>query len=267
MNNAQKLNAFNVWTHHMAKELNEDGAGVSVNLLDLQRDNMEDYKNLSVEQKTVFIAELTEEREIWTTGQQPTQHGCTQDINNVCSKIENLCLGLKHRTGVEFFYCLVRNMEEFKMAPCWYFSLKELDEFLQGAIQKGWDPEKISVMAEAFAVTGCNFMNQFVNPSELSNSIGLLQQLLAAIERGACHFDCFSPVMLAEQQKKHDESVAAGLMTMRKKHKDTETKKGKKKAAPATTDENMPVGGNEAGEEIAEHPLKHHGSERIAERV
>ncbi|OBZ70727.1 hypothetical protein A0H81_09509 [Grifola frondosa] len=112
MNNARKPNTFNAWTHHMAKELNEDGAGVSVNLLDLQRDNMEDYKNLSVEQKTVFIAELTEEREIWTTGQWPTQRGRTQDVNNVCLKIENLCLGLKHQTGVEFFYCLVCNTED-----------------------------------------------------------------------------------------------------------------------------------------------------------
>ncbi|OCH84194.1 hypothetical protein OBBRIDRAFT_839892 [Obba rivulosa] len=43
------------------------------------------------------------------------------------------------------------------MPPQWFITTSELNRYLRGAIRKGWDPEHIRCLAEAFAVAGCDF--------------------------------------------------------------------------------------------------------------
>ncbi|GBE84240.1 hypothetical protein SCP_0602180 [Sparassis crispa] len=92
-------------------------------------------------------------------GLRLNQRGRTQDVNNVCKKIEDLLHGLKCRVGVEGFFCLVCNTTDFHMPLRWYFSSQELNKYLRGAIKKGWDPANIGALAEAFAVASCDFMS------------------------------------------------------------------------------------------------------------
>lgn len=42
------------------------------------------------------------------------------------------------------------------MDPRWCFSDEAIDEYLRGAVRKGWDVSKIGALTEAFAVAGCN---------------------------------------------------------------------------------------------------------------
>lgn len=145
--------------------------------MEIQKENLECYRQLTSEEKQALIENLEEERASRSFGTRLTAGGRTKDVQATLKKVEQLvnfinlfssncthcCIlqfeGIKARAGIEGFYCVVRNTSDFNMAPQWFFTAPELDRYLRGAVHKGWDPEKIGALAEAFSVAGCNFMS------------------------------------------------------------------------------------------------------------
>ncbi|OCH84145.1 hypothetical protein OBBRIDRAFT_742107 [Obba rivulosa] len=174
MGRKRKTNLYNAWGYHIAKQAQE-GMSVShlrslsthkvhvsettvpAKLLALEKENRDAYDKLTDEEKAQLIQELDKKKEMRTMGYQLTARGRTQDVKNVAREIEQLLHGLKARAGVEAFFCIVRNSTEYQMLPQWFITTPELDRYLRGAIRKGWDPEHIGCLAEAFAVAGCDF--------------------------------------------------------------------------------------------------------------
>ncbi|KAI9065182.1 hypothetical protein FKP32DRAFT_1671419 [Trametes sanguinea] len=153
--------AFNAWLHLRAKE-NADG---SVNIAQLSDNDLEEYHQLSQEEKQALKAELMEERNSRQFGVRLDQRGRTQDVSHVCNKIEEMLTGLQSRAGVEAFYCVVRNTPDFSLKPRWWFSSAPLDEFLRGTI-RGFQPERIGVLAEAFAIAGPDYLSHLKNTEQ-----------------------------------------------------------------------------------------------------
>ncbi|OBZ74356.1 hypothetical protein A0H81_05685 [Grifola frondosa] len=267
LRNSRQPNAYNAWSHHIAKEANEASQASPSNLLDLQQEKIDDYYDLTEEQREQYVNELVDQRQSRSTSLRTTQRGRTQDVNNVCGKIVDLLLSLKQYVGIEAFFCIFRNSPNFHMSPRWYFTLEQINQYLATMIQR-WEIDKIGAMVEAFAIAGCNYMNllrnsklkaaflkasicdkinamlveitgnskavmnyasfeseivlryriqligwtadKWTNPSELSNAVAPLQQLLDAIENGACRFEHLASHEFTARKKKYDEDVAAG---------------------------------------------------------
>jgi hypothetical protein len=51
---------------------------------------------------------------------------------------------------------------------------------------------------------------KFVNPSELSDAIGPLQELFTAIKNGTCKFVTLTPQERIDRKQKYDADIAAG---------------------------------------------------------
>ncbi|EMD37548.1 hypothetical protein CERSUDRAFT_94550 [Gelatoporia subvermispora B] len=157
VHNSRKPNAYNAWGHKLAKEAreHEEHGGSVIDLLDAQKERLDEYHKLSAEDKEKLIEELTEERDIRRFGVRLCQRGCTNDLRSTCNKVESLLHDLKHRVSIEYMLCIVRNTDEYTMDPCWYFSNMAINEYLKGAVLRGWDVGKIGALMEAFAVAGC----------------------------------------------------------------------------------------------------------------
>ncbi|OBZ76607.1 hypothetical protein A0H81_03870 [Grifola frondosa] len=266
---ARRPNAYNAWSHHISKEASDDGGAPF--LLDLQKENIDDCRGLTSEEKEFLIEELEEERESWMKGVRLSQRGRMQNVNNVCNKMDELLDGLKHRAGIQGFYCLFRSTPDFNMAPRWFFTTDDIDMYLRTTIKKGWDTDNIAeITGNRKAVM--NYVNyereiilcygiklvgwtadKWVNPSDLSNAIAPLQKLLKALEDGSCHFERMPPAELVEQQERYDQSMEAGLVTARKVRKNL-GKKRMKGNELLEAEDSLGEDGAESSDRASKHP-------------
>jgi hypothetical protein len=68
-------------------------------------------------------------------------------------------VGLSERVGAEGFFCIVRNSTDFHMKPKWYFTSKELEDYMRIAVgRKTWNTEAVGSKIEVFAIAGCDIM-------------------------------------------------------------------------------------------------------------
>jgi hypothetical protein len=70
---------------------------------------------------------------------------------------------------------------------------------------------------------------KFVNPSELSDAIGPLQELFTAIKNGTCKFVKLTPQEHIDRKQKYDADVAAGRCVA--KHRQPRNNIGRKRKA------------------------------------
>ncbi|RDX42145.1 hypothetical protein OH76DRAFT_1488927 [Lentinus brumalis] len=156
----RKGNAYNAWLHHLS-QTNNDG----VDVVELGQENIEDYYNLTDEQKNELVKEFEEEKKSQTHGLRLGARARTKDVSVTCKKIEDLFTGIQGRAGVEGFYMIVRSNGDYSFKPRFWFTSESLDEYLRGAVRR-FEPEKIGVLAEAFAISGANFFSYLKNPKE-----------------------------------------------------------------------------------------------------
>jgi hypothetical protein len=72
--------------------------------------------------------------------------------------------GLSTRVGIEGFFCIVRDSADFHMAPQWYFTSRELEQYMPIATRQKWVTTEVGTRVEAFAVAGCDVMSaSFIN--------------------------------------------------------------------------------------------------------
>ncbi|CAL1697547.1 unnamed protein product [Somion occarium] len=159
--------AYNAYISAMAADTNSDAAaGSASSLINVQSDHREAYYELTQEEKDEFVAELLQKRETEQKGSRPNQRSRIQDASAVLRLIEQELLGLKHRVGIEGFFCVVKNNTEFNMGPQWFFTDQEIERYLSISVRKGWDTGYIGAIAEAFAVAGCDTMKTLTNAKQ-----------------------------------------------------------------------------------------------------
>ncbi|PPQ88058.1 LOW QUALITY PROTEIN: hypothetical protein CVT25_013686, partial [Psilocybe cyanescens] len=61
--------------------------------------------------------------------------------------------------GIEGFFCLICNNINFHLKPIWYFTAKEIAEYMPVAVGKKWDTSGVTSKLEAFAIAGCDVIN------------------------------------------------------------------------------------------------------------
>ncbi|CAL1708809.1 unnamed protein product [Somion occarium] len=159
--------AYNAYISAMAADTNSDAAaGSASSLIDVQLDHREAYYDLTQKEKDEFVTELLKKRETEQKGSRPNQRSRIQDASAVLRLIEQELLGLKHRVGIEGFFCMVKNNTEFNMGPQWFFTDQEIERYLSVTVRKGWDTGFIGAVTEAFSVAGCDTMKTLTNSKQ-----------------------------------------------------------------------------------------------------
>lgn len=67
--------------------------------------------------------------------------------------------GLRNKTGVEAFFCIVHNDTEYHMQPQWYFTSKAVSNYMPMIVCKKWDTHDIGIKLEAFAIAKCDCLS------------------------------------------------------------------------------------------------------------
>lgn len=63
----------------------------------------------------------------------------------------------------------MRNNTEFHVNPTWYFTSKELSEYMPVAVGKKWSSSTVASKLEAFAIAGCDVISASAKFSVFSN--------------------------------------------------------------------------------------------------
>ncbi|PIL35236.1 hypothetical protein GSI_03026 [Ganoderma sinense ZZ0214-1] len=202
----RKPNAYNAWSHQLAKDKNGDvDPGEATNLLDLQRQHREEYDQLTLQQKRDLCEVLEEERDSRSFGIRVNQKGRAQDVMSTFRRIMDMLIALKCRCGIEAFVGLVRNNTEYELRPQWFFTSTPINRYLTGAIKK-WDVEVIGSQFEAFSIAGCElftFLRTVRDQAEwLKNEIRAKMNTLYADATGkkdaTMHYKDYEKVVVIE---------------------------------------------------------------------
>ncbi|KAJ7786856.1 hypothetical protein B0H14DRAFT_2630018 [Mycena olivaceomarginata] len=108
----------------------------------------------------------------------PPRHATCEDSG--CGKhMKMLLSALAHCVGVEGFLCVVKNNIAFQMEPEWYFTCKELEEYMEIATRKKWVTGEVGMKLEAFGIMGCDPANMLRTSKQKTNWMkGEIQSLL-----------------------------------------------------------------------------------------
>ncbi|KAJ7175578.1 hypothetical protein C8R46DRAFT_891064 [Mycena filopes] len=149
INHQEVVNPYNAFKHFKAAEAREHGAT-------LHDDHYEEYQLLDDDEKKKLVEKFEKVRDTNFSLRRDTPRAKIQDMANVVRNMKMLMFGLTQRIGVEGFFCVVRNNVEFKAAPEWYFTSKELETYMEIATRKRWVTGEVGMKLEAFAIAGCD---------------------------------------------------------------------------------------------------------------
>ncbi|KAJ6485996.1 hypothetical protein C8R45DRAFT_828678, partial [Mycena sanguinolenta] len=157
----EAVNPYNAFKSFKAAELCE--AGEAKNGDALHQDHFAEYQALSKDEKDELIAEFEKPRTKNFQLRRDTPCGRIQDVANVVRNLKMLVRNtssLIFRSFTRYFYkcffCIVKNTTDIKMAPEWYFTSKELEDYMEIATHKKWVTGEVGMKLEAFAVAGCD---------------------------------------------------------------------------------------------------------------
>jgi hypothetical protein len=68
--------------------------------------------------------------------------------------------GLNCRVSIQGFFCIICSSTNFHMAPQWYFTMPELEEYMKVVVHHRWDTAEVGTKIEAFAITGCDVVSE-----------------------------------------------------------------------------------------------------------
>ncbi|KAF9486114.1 hypothetical protein BDN70DRAFT_794340 [Pholiota conissans] len=154
----EKVNPHNAFVSLKAQELREAGNddGNKLSLLEIQHAFKDEYSNLGEEERLRLVHEFQETSTASKRLVRPSPRGRVQDVANVVRNMILLIEGLKTRTGVEGFFCIVRNSPSYHINPQWYFSSTSLSDYMRLAVANRWNAHELGLKLEAFAIAGCN---------------------------------------------------------------------------------------------------------------
>ncbi|KAJ7278163.1 hypothetical protein C8J57DRAFT_1059900 [Mycena rebaudengoi] len=158
INHQEKINPYNAFKNAKAAEAREQGE--SKRVPQLHSDHIEEYRNLTDEQKVELVENFKNIKARAAVLQRATPRAKIQDVANIVRNIQLLLVGLGTRVGVEAFFCIVRNNTEYHMAPQWFFTSPELEKYMVLATRNKWDTSQVGTKIEAFAVAGCDTLSE-----------------------------------------------------------------------------------------------------------
>ncbi|KAJ7294037.1 hypothetical protein C8J57DRAFT_1041559 [Mycena rebaudengoi] len=151
------INSYNTFKLEKAAECRERGE--SKRAPELHREYFEEYSQLTDAEKDEYVERFKEVRQREIKLRRDTPRGKIQDVANIVRNIKLLMCGLSTRVGVEGFFCIVRNTSDYHMAPQWYFTSRELEQYMPIATRKKWATAEVGTKIEAFAVAGCEVLS------------------------------------------------------------------------------------------------------------
>ncbi|KAJ7229516.1 hypothetical protein B0H12DRAFT_1029962 [Mycena haematopus] len=154
INHQEVVNPYNAFKSFKAAELRE--AGEAKNAKEIHRDHFAEYEALTPDEKESLVQEFEKDRTQNFRLRRDTPRGKVQDVANVVRNMKMLMFSLGQRVGIEGFFCIVKNNVEFKMSPEWYFTSKELENYMEIATRKRWVTGEVGMKLEAFAIAGCD---------------------------------------------------------------------------------------------------------------
>ncbi|KAJ7635959.1 hypothetical protein DFH06DRAFT_1002820 [Mycena polygramma] len=157
VNHQKTTNPYNAFKSEKAAECRERGE--SLDAADLHREYHDEYSQLTDAEKDTIVARFLEKRGQDVKLRRDTPRGKIQDVANIVRNIKLLMCGLSTRVGVEGFFCIVRNSADFHIAPQWFFTSRELEEYMPIATRKKWVTAEVGTKVEAFAVAGCDVLS------------------------------------------------------------------------------------------------------------
>ncbi|KAJ7726207.1 hypothetical protein B0H16DRAFT_1735740 [Mycena metata] len=151
------VNPYNAFKSEKAAECWERGE--TKDAPQLHADHFDEYKHLTDAEKDELVERWVKHRNSNVTLRRATPRAKIQDVANIVRNMKVLMYGLSTRVGIEGFFCVVRNSPDFHMAPQWFFTSRELEQYMPIVTRQKWVTAEVGTKVEAFAVAGCNVVN------------------------------------------------------------------------------------------------------------
>ncbi|KAJ7732774.1 hypothetical protein DFH07DRAFT_696399, partial [Mycena maculata] len=157
VNSQTKINPYNAFRAEKAAECRDNGE--SKDAPTLHHDYFEEYKTLTDAEKDAYVERFRDTKKREVKLRRDTPRGKIQDVANIVRNIKLLMVGLGTRVGVEGFFCIVRNSTDFHIQPQWFFTSRELEQYMPIATRRKWSTVEVGTKVEAFCVAGCDVVN------------------------------------------------------------------------------------------------------------
>ncbi|KAJ6550324.1 hypothetical protein B0H19DRAFT_1093671 [Mycena capillaripes] len=178
INHQEAINPYNAFRGLKSMEIREQGLVMSAP--ELHAHFFDDYSKLTKQEKDDLCEKWEEVRSTNFRLRRDTPHAKIQDVSNVVRNMKMLLSALSQRVGIEGFFCIVKNNVEFKMEPEWYFTSRELEQYMDIATRKKWVTGEVGMKLEAFAIAGCDPANMLRTSKQKTDWMkGEIRSLLA----------------------------------------------------------------------------------------
>ncbi|KAJ7482798.1 hypothetical protein B0H11DRAFT_2193174 [Mycena galericulata] len=157
VNHQEKINPYNAFKAEKAAECRDRGE--SKDGPELHDEYFDEYKNLTTTEKDALVERFRLIRDREPKLRRDTPRAKIQDVANIVRNMKLLMVGLGNRVGIEGFFCIVRNSPDFHMQPQWFFTSRELEQYMPIATRRKWVTSEVGTKMEAFAVAGCDVLN------------------------------------------------------------------------------------------------------------
>ncbi|KAJ7069006.1 hypothetical protein B0H15DRAFT_755894, partial [Mycena belliarum] len=148
------VNPYNAFKSEKAAECRENGEAKDAPQLHI--DYHEEYAHMTDEEKDELVKRWVQNRNSNVVLRRDTPRAKIQDVSNIIRNMKVLMCGLATCVGVEGFFCVVRNSADFHISPQWFFTSRELEQYMPIATRKKWVTAEVGAKVEAFAVAGCD---------------------------------------------------------------------------------------------------------------
>ncbi|KAJ7785308.1 hypothetical protein DFH07DRAFT_948388 [Mycena maculata] len=178
-----KPNPYNAFRAEKAAECHERGEAKDVPTL--HTDYFDEYKSLTVAEKDALVERFKDMKTREVKLRRDTPCAKIQDVANIARNMKLLMVGLSTRVGVEGFFCIVRNSTDFHMQPQWFFTSRELEQYMPIATRRKWVTAEVGTKVEAFCVAGSDVVNLLCTSKQKADFLkagvreGITEKLIA----------------------------------------------------------------------------------------
>ncbi|KAJ7860596.1 hypothetical protein B0H14DRAFT_3446004 [Mycena olivaceomarginata] len=157
INHQDVIDPYNAFRGLKSMEVCEQGLVMSTP--ELHTHFFDEYCELTTSEKEALCTRWETVRSTNFHLHRDTPRAKIQDVANVVRNMKMLLSALAHHVGVKGFFCVVKNNVAFRMEPEWYFTCKELEEYMEIATRKKWVTGEVGMKLEAFVIVGCDPAN------------------------------------------------------------------------------------------------------------
>ncbi|KAF8200637.1 hypothetical protein K438DRAFT_1582710, partial [Mycena galopus ATCC 62051] len=154
INHQEAINPYNAFKNKKAAEVREQG--LSKDGTQLHADYFAKYQQLTDDEKSQLVKDFATKQTRNFNLRHDSPRAKVQDVANTVRNMKMLMFRIGQRVSIEGFFCIVRNNVEFKMGPEWFFTSKDLEQYMEIVMHKRWITGEVGMKLEAFAIAGCD---------------------------------------------------------------------------------------------------------------